>query len=164
MSSSYFQFNSCLVVYVSLIVKVVHCLCKPLTYTLSYYRIKVFSLCAFDLSFVDMGFASFLPHIAESLFSLLESGADTEPEIIEQVQLFLSFPAANSAYLFVFVLCLLLFFLYFIIIILKPSFWISCYYFNEFSLVVLLQIFTSWSYIMMYLQKYLINNLVQVLK
>ncbi|PON57235.1 Coatomer beta subunit [Trema orientale] len=54
-------------------------------------------------------FLPFLPNIAESLFSLLESGADTEPEIIEQI-------------------------------------------------------FTSWSYIMMYLQKYLINNLAHVLK
>ena len=44
------------------------------------------SLCLFYLSFVDMGFASFLPNIAESIFSLLESGADTEPEIIEQVE------------------------------------------------------------------------------
>uniref|UniRef100_A0A803Q1W1 ARM repeat superfamily protein n=1 Tax=Cannabis sativa TaxID=3483 RepID=A0A803Q1W1_CANSA len=54
-------------------------------------------------------FLPFLPNIAESLYALLESGADTEPEIIEQI-------------------------------------------------------FTSWSYIMMYLQKYLINNLDLVLK
>ncbi|KAM6544664.1 hypothetical protein CsatB_025400 [Cannabis sativa] len=54
-------------------------------------------------------FLPFLPNIAESLYAILESGADTEPEIIEQI-------------------------------------------------------FTSWSYIMMYLQKYLINNLDLVLK
>lgn len=38
--------------------------------------------------FVDIGFSSFLPNFAESLVSLLESGADREPEIIEQVKIF----------------------------------------------------------------------------
>ncbi|KAF5470647.1 hypothetical protein F2P56_011147 [Juglans regia] len=51
----------------------------------------------------------FLPRIADSLASLLQSGADGEPEIIEQI-------------------------------------------------------FISWSYIMMYLQKYLIGDLVYLLK
>ncbi|KAF3942735.1 hypothetical protein CMV_030637 [Castanea mollissima] len=54
-------------------------------------------------------FIPFMPRIADSLVSLLETGADREPEIIEQI-------------------------------------------------------FTSWSYIMMYLQKYLIRDLVYVLK
>ncbi|KAE8036875.1 hypothetical protein FH972_009508 [Carpinus fangiana] len=54
-------------------------------------------------------FVPFLPSIADSFVSLLESGADREPEIIEQI-------------------------------------------------------FISWSYIMMYLQKYLIRDLVYVLK
>ncbi|XP_037492635.1 small subunit processome component 20 homolog [Jatropha curcas] len=54
-------------------------------------------------------FISFLPRIADSLVSLLESGADREPEIIEQI-------------------------------------------------------FTSWSYILMYLQKYLVKDVVHVLK
>ncbi|KAK9281533.1 hypothetical protein L1049_004436 [Liquidambar formosana] len=54
-------------------------------------------------------FFPFLPRIADSLVSLLKSGADREPEIIEQI-------------------------------------------------------FTSWSYIMMYMQKYLTRDIVQVLK
>ncbi|XP_040994150.1 uncharacterized protein LOC121240707 [Juglans microcarpa x Juglans regia] len=54
-------------------------------------------------------FILFLPRIADSLASLLQSGADREPEIIEQI-------------------------------------------------------FISWSYIMMYLQKYLIRDLVYLLK
>lgn len=40
----------------------------------------------FDLLHVPfMDWASFLPRIADSLVSLLKSGADREPEIIEQV-------------------------------------------------------------------------------
>ncbi|XP_031259480.1 small subunit processome component 20 homolog isoform X1 [Pistacia vera] len=54
-------------------------------------------------------FLPFLPRIVDSLVSLLESGADREPEIVEQI-------------------------------------------------------FTSWFYIMMYLQKYLIRDLTSVLK
>ncbi|KAG6678404.1 hypothetical protein I3842_14G078800 [Carya illinoinensis] len=54
-------------------------------------------------------FIPFMPRIADSLASLLQSGADREPEIIEQI-------------------------------------------------------FISWSYIMMYLQKYLIRDLVYLLK
>lgn len=54
-------------------------------------------------------FLPFLPNFAESLVSLLESGADREPEIIEQI-------------------------------------------------------FTSWSYAMMYLQKYLTDKLAYILK
>lgn len=54
-------------------------------------------------------FLLFLPRIADSLVSLLESGADREPDIVEQI-------------------------------------------------------FTSWSFIMMYLQKYLIQDIISVLK
>ncbi|EXC21919.1 hypothetical protein L484_011084 [Morus notabilis] len=54
-------------------------------------------------------FLPFLPNFAESLVSLLESGADREPEIIEQI-------------------------------------------------------FTSWSHVMMYLQKYLTDKLAYILK
>ncbi|PNX89528.1 hypothetical protein L195_g045648, partial [Trifolium pratense] len=54
-------------------------------------------------------FVPLFPRIVDSLASLLESGADREPDIIEQI-------------------------------------------------------FTSWSYIMMYLQKYLIHNPSEVLK
>ncbi|KAF2288992.1 hypothetical protein GH714_023309 [Hevea brasiliensis] len=54
-------------------------------------------------------FISFLPRIADSFYSLLKSGADREPEIIEQI-------------------------------------------------------FKSWSHILMYLQKYLVKDVVHVLK
>lgn len=37
------------------------------------------------LFIVDLGFARFFPRIVDSLASLLESGADREPDIIEQV-------------------------------------------------------------------------------
>lgn len=39
--------------------------------------------------FFSSSSSSFLPRIADSLVSLLESGADREPEIIEQVQFIL---------------------------------------------------------------------------
>jgi len=37
------------------------------------------------LFIMDIGFSSLLPRIVDSLVSLLESGGDREPDIIEQV-------------------------------------------------------------------------------
>ncbi|GAU23591.1 hypothetical protein TSUD_385790 [Trifolium subterraneum] len=70
--------------------------------------LRAFLLTSFICT-MDMGFARLLPRIVDSLASLLESGADREPDIIEQI-------------------------------------------------------FTSWSHVMMYLQKYLIENPSEVLK
>ncbi|KAE8688414.1 small subunit processome component 20-like protein isoform X2 [Hibiscus syriacus] len=65
-------------------------------------------LAAFSRDILE-DFLPFLPRIADSLVSLLKSGADKEPDIVEQI-------------------------------------------------------FTSWSYIMMYLQKYLVRDVIHVLK
>ncbi|KAL4289520.1 hypothetical protein GQ457_14G012480 [Hibiscus cannabinus] len=65
-------------------------------------------LAAFSRDLLE-DFLPFLPRVADSLVSLLKSGADKEPDIVEQI-------------------------------------------------------FTSWSYMMMYLQKYLVKDVIHVLK
>lgn len=119
-------------------------LCHILAYAMS---LQFF--CIYDLFLVYVVFDSFLPRIVDSLASLLQSGADREPEIIEQVQAMVSV---------VFFSCQFLFCFQFFLIASSISIW-------TFPIVAIdMQIFKSWSYIMMYLQKYLIRDLVYLLK
>lgn len=89
-----------------------------------------------------------MPRVADSLVSLLESGADREPDIVEQVKAMVFVKPLSCYYQFSF-------------------FFFVHIFFNVANLkfaVFHLQIFTSWSFIMMYLQKYLIRDIITVLK
>ena len=92
-------------------------------------------------SVVFLNLCSFLQRVVGSLVSLLKSGADREPEIIEQVQIMVSMN-------------------FFAI----PFFCFLSGWKLMLTLAFVLQIFTSWSYIIMYSQKYLIRDIVHVLK
>lgn len=80
----------------------------------------------------------FLSKIIDSLKVLLKSGADKDPELIEQVQE--CFHVSLVLHLF-------------------SLFWKYCM-----KLLLLMQIFTSWSYIIMYLEKYLIKDVGDILR
>ena len=79
---------------------------------------------------------SFLGRHASALLSLLNDGGDRDPEILEQVGL--PFVIHKS--------CLGL----------SRTVEVKC--------SVVFQVFTSWSYIMLYLQKYLVKDTVQILR
>lgn len=84
----------------------------------------------------------FLRRVADALAYLLKSGADREPEIMEQV---------------------------FVRMFLEEYWFFASYCHRGFcfgtqKLIFVVQIFTSWSHIMMYLQKYLVRDVVHVLR
>ena len=92
-------------------------------------------------------FYRFLSQLADALVSLLEGGAAREPEIIEQVYIY-TMPSVFTYQVTDIILDVLFQYLMF----------------HSKAGPCFLQIFTSWSYIMMYLQKYLTRNITDLLR